>query len=457
MNFQKKLSGIFKTIYKQVGLISYWILLILFVLIALPAITTNLSSPFAYKPDYSVIYDGLDIADITSGKIPLEFKFKPTLDFYPGSKQVFAVSDTKGASDERVVNNIDQRLKNIGLSNYQLYGRRSGNSDLEVVLESNLTSADLTLLSQLMQSSGNLEFSKQIPVPKNTSDTNSATPQYYPASFKLEDVEAIDLTYGSDIGGYGLNISFKDSVRDQLLVGAVSDVNPDQGSQLLLTINGQVVAAQRYALNSNQTRPTMVFATYFGNDQLATMYLRDMMIKPELNYSLRATNNFPINGTYERYIPFLKIILALAIILSLGLLIWKHKGYGLFSWLNLIFMFFGTLALTKLFILPISTAAVIGFIAALGLYVLATRELLSLNPFSRATELKIDHDYFTNLKQVRQSMLYFIIAASAVLIVINYFNFPALIEAGQYFIAGAAITYLSLLLSIPATTNLIES
>jgi len=448
----QKLRGYLKKIPRNISLVLFVILIIILGLIAFPKID------FTYRGQH-IVFHGLDLNLLSKGKIPLNFAFGPSLDFYGGSESIYTLtSDTniKYPKEELATDlaKVEHRLRSISFTDYDLFIRQSS-SKQELVLRLPKKPEELTNFNQLLALNGNITFQQR-------TSTNPTDPK---ASIGLttvpltkDDIASSMVVYGGETREqYGIAITFKNKSIPDLLSYAASDYNNTQLSGLFLTIDGQPYALQSVLYSSSDTSGVVYFSTTFGNDYLTANLLNQMIINPQDNLSLKIEGDpTSISGKYDQYITALKILSTLILVIWVGILVIRNRIYGLVVALSLLFVIIGSVAILKvLMIIPITIIGILGFFTALSIWLFDVRNIIPIFKFSK-TELVYNNILLSKLKFNRNNYWRYVVILVPMLLIINNSQIPSIGLFTIFFVITSFVAWLSYLIAIPISLNLVK-
>lgn|GEM_PF-5372033 len=385
-----------------------------------------------------VAFKGLEPSTFLPQFSAEQFAFTPSLVAYDKTTYVFT-NETED-SDQQLYNKLSRRLKNMGLDEFEIEIRSLvGDSASEAALSREIAitipgdNSRFSTFSTFLQLGQETEFATYY-----QSDPNDeSTGQFTPIALTAKDLEGARIIYGSETGGYGLILDFKDSLQNQLLATALSDVNTSQESQIYLLIGGQAIAGQRSQLSSSQSNAQIVFATLVPNDFLASNYIRDVLLHPENNVEILPSGSIPpttVKGVLTDYLDIAKIALAGILFIFIGLVILRKGILGFLIAGQILLGIFAGGTLLKIFNLPLNyqliagslIASILGIIYIFNIYktpqINNVKESLKLNNYRLMLTLTGFAAAGIALQQLTVNITGFISTASAVLLAFLFSN-----------------------------------
>lgn len=415
-------------------------------------------------------FDGIDVSDLTNNKVPYEFQFSPSLDFYGGSEVSYTVSEASKQIDQsynkQLAAKLSERLANLGLTNFDVYvrgreetaeGDNKGKTVYEIVAELPKTSEEVQNFNQLLSTGGEISFVKQrqTPAEEGAEDAEPQTTSI-PTALSRGDVINASVIYTAETFGYGLAVDFNSEKLNELLFTAVSDVNSDAENQLILAVGGQAVAWQTVAMNSGSKSTRLVFGSQLGNDQLAANLIREMLVNPSITEPVTSNGAVKkIPGKFDALVPFLKVATIIILLLVSTLTIIKQKLLGLVSALNILFAVILTVAVAKIGMLPISIVSIFGAVLALTIWTYHTRSLLPAFFQKPSTKPNI-YEWRDRLFAVRRDYLRFFILSGLICVLLSTVKIPALVDFGGNFLLASTSALVSFYLFTGNSLDLLK-
>jgi len=462
-SLRKQLSNLVTSARINGGLIGLIVGITFYVLIAFPSVAG---------------FDGVDLSDLTNNRIPFDFKFNPSLDFYGGTELVYRISETD-SSLQTVVNVFEKRLSSLDFPNYEVYGRQNLEGDQSLVVRIPKRLEQLSIFNELLRFNGSVTFQKQVPATETANlqadpqANPQAQPQFADISVSAADIEAYEITYYS--GSYGFIVDFKNDKLTELLIQGYSDINPDSEARIILSIDNQPIAFQVSQISSNSSSVRTIFATTFLGDDLNSALLLKGILQGGAqgqNYTLETANNIP--GRYDQFLPVFKYAgLGLLIVWAVAVLL-RRRVFGLALILQLLFIGAFTISLAKFSIipttrlggitldiqqLPLTLNGIMAVLIVIALYLVEVRNMLPYFNFrSPARFLNIDRvkeiKHFSNLQAKLWLRLLFIF--TTVLLIVNTLSINWIDMFAQYFVISALAIWLTYQIVIPTSLNLFK-
>jgi hypothetical protein len=456
----KRLKKITTYLSNNAKLIALWFVIIVAALIAFPSVDFTVAGQ-------KIDFDGIDFTELSDGRIPQEFQFAPTLDFYGGSEVIY--TPTGDAQGSKIPTNtaisasedLALRLNNINIRDYDIYLRET-TAQSEIVVNLPYTAQELQSFNQFLGLTGDVDFATLAPQPELDEDATeeeqllAQQPQFLPSSITSSDIQSVSQNFGSETSGSGLVITFTEEAFTNVLVNAWSDVNNDPNSRLILQVDGQAVAAQSVPANSAQTGTGVYFTTGLVNDTLATSLLRDIIISSNLSTGLQVLEVNQLDGYYDQYVNPLRITIALGIVLVGIAATFRNRAFGLVASINFWFVASVTIALLKLLNMPLSLAGLVGALAAALIWAYNSRGILPLLTVRQYGSEEVATAK-VKLQSKRKNYRNFLIFVTTVLIVLEYSQIPSFHYFANYFFVTTFVGWLAYLFATPVTLNMLQT
>jgi hypothetical protein len=444
----KTLTKLARFIGKNFKLAIIWFWIAIAALIAMPMVNITGNQ-----------FDGIDLQDLSGGRINYDFKFTPSLDFYGGSEVVYSLGNSSELAFsatrlERAAQRLSARLKNSGLQEFSVYGRKGAAGD-ELVVKLPISIDKLENFNLILTSAGPLTFIKQIASqeeptvdPNNPDSIINPQPQVQTLPFDRGYITGVSVVYGADTYGYGIALDFAEDKASEVIVTSFSDINTDPSSQVLLNIGERTVAGQSVPVSSASRSGKMVMTTGLANDELGAYLIRDLILNPSLNDELSIVSMNSVEGRYDGLVEPLKVASVLGLLLSCLYLTARRKAAGVVLAINVLFMTLTLVAVLKLFNMPISLIAIIGSLLGLGINFIIIKSALS--NINNQAQLKSDLIAHTG-KYLRFNIA--VILTSIVLGITGIYGLNQLITS---FGLASFVGYITLIICLPITISLVQ-
>ncbi len=444
----KSLAKLARFISKNFSLAVIWFWIAICVGISTPLVSIGGSQ-----------FDGIDLRDLSGGRINYDFKFSPSLDFYGGSEVVYSLGNSaelafSATRLERAAERLSARLKNSGIREFSVYGRKGQTGD-ELVVRLPLSIDKLENFNLILASAGAISFIKQVASqaeptidPNNPEQTIAPQPQVQTLQFDRGYISGVSVVYGADTYGYGIALDFNEDKASEVIVTAYSDINTDPSSQVLLNFGERTVAGQSVPVSSASRSAKMLMTTGLANDETGAYLIRDIILNPSLNDELSLVSMTAIEGRYDRIIDPLKLASVIGLILTGLYLLAKRRAAGLVLAINVIFMTLTLVTVLKVFNLPISLIAIVGSLLGLGINFIIIKSATSniANIPQQLHDLKLNQGKYLRFNVV-------VILASIVLGLAGIYGINQLITS---FGLATFVGYITLVLCLPATISLVQ-